>query len=75
MEKNLEKLFGNVLLNWLKCKNIAEQEDGKTEFGTVCCFAAYILKRCLVEAGFETDLKDFVSEQELKVDYGINNAS
>lgn len=75
MEKNLEKLFGNVLLNWLKCKNIADAEDGKSEFGSACGLAAYILKRCLVESGFETDFNDFVSEQAAKGECSIEKAS
>ncbi len=75
MEKNLEKLFSNVLLNWLKCKNIADEQDGKTEFGSACGMAAYILKRCLVEAGFDTDIKDYVSELALKGECGSEKAS
>lgn len=66
MEKNLEKLFSNVLLNWLKCKNIADESDGVNEFGSACGFAAHILKSCLISAGFDTDIDDYVSELALK---------
>lgn len=62
MDKNLEKLFSLVLMHWLRCSQIAQEEDGKTELGSACGFTADILRRCLETSGFDTDMKDFVSE-------------
>lgn len=66
MEKNLEKLFSLVLMHWLRCSQIAQEEDGKTELGSACGFASGILEKCLQMSGFDTDMKDYVSELALK---------
>ena len=62
MDKNLEKLYSLVLMHWLRCSQIAQEEDGKTELGSACGFTACIFRECLEMSGFDTDMKDYVSE-------------
>lgn len=63
MEKNLEKLFSNVLYHWLNCKQISKDESADPELSASCGLVAHILERCLSESGFDTDVKDFVYEK------------
>lgn len=66
MEKNLEKLFSTVLMHWLRCSQLAESEDGEPYFVYACKFAAGLLEGCLQMSGFDTDMKDYVTELAMK---------
>lgn len=66
MDKNLEKLFSNVLCHWLKCKQIASSDEGSEDFRSCCSFTAQLLEGILQMSGFDTDLKDYVTELDLK---------
>lgn len=58
MENNLEKLYSYVLFNWLKFKQLSDDTEVGSVFGTV----AGVLENCLSSSGFETDINDFTSE-------------
>lgn len=62
MEKNLEKLFSRVLYHWLSCNQIACDDSADSELSAAAGLAAHVLERCLSESGFDTDMKDYVSE-------------
>ena len=66
MEKSLEKLFSTVLMHWLRCSQLAESEDAEPDFIYACKFTAGVLEGCLQLSGFDTDMKDYVSELSLK---------
>ena len=62
MDKSLEMLYSLILMHWLRCRQIAQEEDGSTELGAACGFTADLLEKCLKSAGFDTDMKDYVNE-------------
>ena len=66
MEKNLEKLFSSVLVNWLRCLQIASSDEGSEDFRSCCSFTADLLEGILQMSGFDTDMKDYVTELALK---------
>lgn len=59
MEKNLEKLYCNVLFNFLKFKSLADVSPNSL-------LVSDVLKSCLSAAGFETDVHDFLSELDVQ---------
>ena len=62
MEKNLEKLFSLILMHWLRCSQIASSGEGSEDFLSCCSFTAELLEGILQLSGFDTDMKDYVSE-------------
>lgn len=64
MEPKLEKLFSLVLVTWLQIKSTSEIPGLSEQDRRIFSYAALQFERCLQEAGFDIDMRDF--QKELK---------
>lgn len=63
MDERLEKLYSNILVQWLNLRAMVNYDVDASD-KQMFKYASIILEHCLKSAGFNTDLDDFVKELE-----------